>query len=62
MSTCPNCGVPIRGQTVQEEKRAFTLLEDVLDTLVEVGNGVSDKDLHEAAAKLFEARKLLRGI
>lgn len=35
---------------------ASSLLEDVLDTLVEVGNGVTDSDLHDAADKLFEFR------
>ena len=35
---------------------ASKLLEDVLDTLVEVGNGVTDEMLHEAADKLFRFR------
>jgi uncharacterized membrane protein len=38
-----------------------TLLEDVIDTLVEVGNGVTNEDLHEAADKLFKIRKLWSG-
>lgn len=32
---------------------AALLLEDVLDTLVEVGNGTSDEDLRLACMKLF---------
>lgn len=32
---------------------AALLLEDVLDTLVEVGNGTSDEDLRLACKKLF---------
>lgn len=39
-----------------KKEEARLLLEDVLDTLVEVGNGVTDKDLHEAADKLFKFR------
>lgn len=35
---------------------ASILLEDVLDTLVEVGNGTTDEMLHEAADKLFRFR------
>lgn len=33
---------------------AQVLLEGVLDTLVEVGNGITDADLHEAAKDLFK--------
>jgi len=32
---------------------ARLIIEDVLDTLIEVGNGITDADLHEAADKLF---------
>ena len=32
---------------------AKEILEDALDLLVEVGNGTTDKDLHDAASKLF---------
>ena len=35
---------------------AQVLLEGVLDTLVEVGNGTTDADLHEAANDLFKFR------
>ena len=35
---------------------ATLILEDVLDVLVEVGNGVTDEMLHEAADKLFKFR------
>lgn len=35
---------------------AKLLIEDVLDTLSEVGNGVTDKMLHEACDKLFKFR------
>ena len=45
----------------EKKKPAMQLIEDVLDTLVEVGNGVTDEMLHEAAEKLFKARGLLEG-
>ena len=45
----------------EKKKPAMQLIEDVLDTLVEVGNGVTDEMLHEAADKLFKARALLKG-
>jgi hypothetical protein len=35
---------------------ASEILEDVIDTLIEVGNGVTDKMLHEAADKLLRFR------
>jgi hypothetical protein len=38
------------------KEQASELIEDVLDTLVEVGNGVTDEMLHEAANKLFKFR------
>jgi hypothetical protein len=44
-----------------KNKEAISLIEDVLDTLVEVGNGVTDEMLHEAAEKLFKVRALLKG-
>ena len=40
-------------------KEVFGLIEDVLDTLIEVGNGTTDELLHEAANKLFMVRDLL---
>ena len=41
-------------------KEVFGLIEDVLDTLIEVGNGTTDEMLHEAADKLFRVRDLLK--
>lgn len=38
---------------------AFSSIEDVLDTLTEVGNGATDEALWEARGKLFEARDIL---
>ena len=48
--------------TEKEEtmKEVFGLIEDVLDTLIEVGNGTTDEMLHEAADELFRARDLLK--
>lgn len=46
----------------REHVEAQRLIEDILDTLIEVGNGTTDKMLHEAADKLFEVRRLLFGI
>lgn len=37
----------------------FELIEDVLDTLIEAGNGVTNEMLHEAADKLFRVRDIL---
>ena len=39
-------------------KSAEDLLEDVIDTLCEVGNGVDDEMLHDAANRLFAFRDL----
>ena len=39
--------------------KAIMLIDSAIDTLCEVGNGVTEKDLHEAATALFEARELL---
>ena len=41
-------------EITREEARS--ILEDVLDTLIEVGNGTTDEMLHEAADKLFRFR------
>lgn len=38
------------------KEEAREILEDVLDTLVEVGNGTTDDDLKEAADHLFRFR------
>lgn len=35
-------------------------IEDVLDTLTEVGNGATDEDLWKAREKLFEARDVIK--
>ena len=39
---------------------AMENIEDVLDTLTEVGNGATDEDLWRAREKLFEARDLIK--
>ena len=39
----------------------FGLIEDILDVLIEVGNGTTDEMLHVAADKLFMVRGLLKG-
>lgn len=39
---------------------AMENIEDVLDTLTEVGNGATDEDLWKAREKLFEARDLIK--
>jgi hypothetical protein len=38
------------------KNEASDILETVLDTLVEVGNGVTDEHLHEMADLLFKFR------
>lgn len=38
------------------------LIEEILDTLIEVGNGVTDEHLHEAADKLFKIRDILEKV
>ncbi len=40
-------------------EEAMELIESVLDTLIEVGNGVTDEHLKEAASQLFKARAIL---
>ncbi len=65
---CPTCGTICR-YTIEErieEKRknkeplsddeAASILEDVLDTLIEVGNGITDEHLHESADDLLQFR------
>jgi len=32
---------------------ARTIIEEVIDTLIEVGNGVTDQDLHKECNKLY---------
>lgn len=39
-----------------DKDEASIILEDVIDTLIEVGNGVTDEMLHEAADKLLKFR------
>ena len=41
---------------VMSDDDAALIIESVLDTLVEVGNGVTDEHLHAAADKLFKFR------
>jgi hypothetical protein len=38
------------------KKEASIILENIIDTLIEVGNGVTDEDLHEAADQLLKFR------
>jgi len=40
-------------------QEAMNLIEGVLDTLCEVGNGVTEEHLKQAASELFAARDLL---
>ena len=35
---------------------ARTIIEEVIDTLIEVGNGVTDQDLHKECDKLLSFR------
>lgn len=39
-----------------DKKEAAELLENILNILVEVGNGTTDEELHEAADMLFDFR------
>jgi len=41
---------------VLDDDEARTILEDVIDTLIKVGNGTTDEQLHEAADKLLNFR------
>jgi hypothetical protein len=41
---------------VLSDDDAILILEDVIDTLIEVGNGTTDEQLHEAADKLLNFR------
>lgn len=41
---------------ILSDEEARIILEDVIDTLIEVGNGITDKQLHEAADKLLNFR------
>ena len=57
---CKVCGHQCHQREVDKKEErpleravAALLLEDVLDTLVEVGNGTSDEDLRLACKKLF---------
>lgn len=45
-----------RKSTRITKEDAHELIEEVLDTLIEVGNGTTDEMLHEAADKLFVVR------
>jgi len=41
---------------ILSDDEASLILEDVIDTLIEVGNGTTDEQLHEAADKLLNFR------
>ena len=63
--TYGDCGAKTDGKGEDERSQTrddiiMLLLEDVLDTLVEVGNGVTDEQLHEAADKLFKVRDIMQ--
>ena len=44
------------GKTKITREEAFSLIDDVIDTLIEVGNGTTEDMLHEAADKLLVVR------
>lgn len=46
----------IREVTTVNYSEAVEIIEDVLDTLIEVGNGTTDEELHRACDKLFKFR------
>lgn len=50
-----------KGREIQKEdiNTAFGIIQDVLDDLIEAGNGTSDKMLHADADKLFGLRYFL---
>jgi len=56
--------MPDLQKTIQQSdvNKAFGIVEDVLDTLIEVGNGTTDDDLHDAADKLFGLRYFLTSV
>lgn len=43
----------------KKRTEAVQLMESVIDTLIEVGNGVTEEELHIAASDLMKARDLL---
>ena len=47
---------PDRKRTRITRKEAFMLIDDVIDTLIESGNGTTTEMLHEAADMLFIVR------
>lgn len=51
----------IRFLDAQNNTHVMGLIESVLDTLVEVGNGTTNEMLHEAADKMFQVRDVLEG-
>lgn len=53
-----------KGREIQKEdiNTAFGIIEDVLDDLIEVGNGTTDKMLHADADKLFGLRYYLKSL
>lgn len=46
----------VSGKAKISKSDAGILLEDVIDTLIEVDNGITDEMLHEATDKLFKFR------
>lgn len=48
-------------RNAQNNTHVMGLIESVLDTLVEVGNGTTNEMLHEAADKMFQVRDVLEG-
>lgn len=54
--------MPQKEESMMDWDEAMELIEEVLDTLIEVGNGVKDEDLHRAADYLFKARDILESI
>lgn len=51
-------GLVLKHAQTEPPEEAMLLIEKVLDTLVEVGNGVTNEHLHEAADQLFRARDI----
>lgn len=55
-------GIELSTEAPELPEEVMTLIEEVLDTLVEAGNGVTNKDLHNAADRLFRVRDVLEGM
>lgn len=54
------CTCPLEEKSMNDtrltKEKASIILEDVIDTLIEVGNGVTDEMLHDAADDLIRFR------